>query len=163
MSFSFAIKFAAACAVSICASTAFAHITLADQAALAGTTYRATLRVGHGCDGSATTAIRVTLPSGFNNAKPQPKPGWTLALTPTDITWTATPGNALPDAYYDEFVLRGSLPAAAGPMWFKVLQSCEKGRVDWADIPASGTDAHSLKTPAALLDIIPSDHVGHAH
>jgi uncharacterized protein YcnI len=163
MQFSSAIKFVAACAVSICASSVFAHVTLADQAALAGTTYRATLRVGHGCDGAATTAIRVSIPAGFKGAKPMPKPGWTLALSATDITWTATPGNALPDAYYDEFVLRGGLPATAGAMWFKVLQSCEKGSVDWADIPAPGTDAHSLKTPAALLEIIPSDHVGHAH
>ncbi len=163
MAFSFATKFVATCALSICASSSFAHITLADQAALAGTYYRATLRVGHGCDGSATTAIRVAIPSGFKDAKPMPKPGWTLALTATDITWTASPGNALPDAYYDEFVLRGGLPATDGPMWFKVLQTCEKGSVDWSQIPASGTDAHSLKNPAALLETLPSDHVGHAH
>jgi uncharacterized protein YcnI len=164
-----------------CASPSFAHVTLADQAALAGTYYRATLRVGHGCDGSPMTALRVTIPAGFTGAKPMPKAGWVLAVqtgtlaTPyndhgrqvtegvTAITWTATPGNALPDAYYDEFVLRGALPAQAGAMWFKVLQTCEKGRTDWAEIPASGSATQGLKTPAALLDIIPSEPVGHAH
>ncbi len=178
---SFAIKFVAACAVSICASSSFAHVTLADQAALAGTYYRATLRVGHGCEGSPTTALRVTIPTGFKGAKPMPKAGWVLAIqtgkldTPfddhgkqvtegvTEITWTATPGNALPDAYYDEFVLRGGLPATAGAMWFKVLQTCEKGRTDWSETPAAGQSANDLKLPAALLEIIPSEHVGHAH
>lgn len=181
MSFSFAIKFVAVCAVSICASTSYAHIVLADPAALANTGYSAALRVGHGCDGAATTAIRVTVPAGFKGAKPMPKAGWVLSTTVgklatpydnrgtpvtegvTSITWTATPGNALPDAYFDEFVLRGNLPAEAGAMGFKVLQTCEKGSIDWSDMPAPGASAHDLKSPAAMLDIIPSDHAGHQH
>ncbi len=181
MSFSLAFKCLAACAAAVCASSAWAHVTLADQAALASTTYRATLRVGHGCEGAPTTAIRVSMPAGFTGAKPMPKPGWTLAVstgplaTPYDdhgtqvtqgvtaITWTASPGNALPDAHYDEFVLRGGLPATAGPMWFKVLQSCAQGQTDWAEIPATGSSTRGLKSPAALLEIIPSEHVGHAH
>ncbi|WP_367848437.1 YcnI family protein [Rhodoferax sp. WC2427] len=181
MSFSFALKSVAACALAISASTSFAHIVLADPAALANTGYSAALRVGHGCDGAATTAIRVTVPAGFQGAKPQPKAGWVLSTTVgrlakpydnhgtpvtegvTHITWTATPGNALPDAYFDEFVLRGSLPAEAGTMAFKVLQTCEKGSIDWSDMPAPGTSAHDLKTPAAMLEIIPSDHAGHQH
>ena len=48
----------AACAVSLRATASWAHITLADQAALAGTGYRATLRVGHGCDGSPSTSTK---------------------------------------------------------------------------------------------------------
>jgi uncharacterized protein YcnI len=182
MTFSFAIKSVAAFALTISASTTFAHITLADQAALAGTYYRATLRVGHGCEGSPTTALRVSIPAGFKGAKPMPKAGWVVAVqtgklaTPfddhgklttegvTEITWTATPGHALPDAHYDEFVLRGGLPAAAGPMWFKVLQTCAQGRTtDWSEIPTAGQSATSLKLPAALLEIIPSEPVGHAH
>lgn len=182
MSFSFAIKCLATCAVAISASTSFAHIVLADSAALGNTGYSAALRVGHGCNGSATTAIRVTVPAGFKGAKPMPKAGWVLSTTvgklatPFDdhgtlvtegllaVTWTATPGNALPDAYFDEFVLRGNLPGEAGAMWFKVLQTCEKGGTDWAEIPAAGTSAHDLKSPAAMLEIIPSEHVGgHQH
>ncbi|BDT70188.1 hypothetical protein os1_43810 [Comamonadaceae bacterium OS-1] len=181
MSFLFAIKFAAACAVCVSASTSFAHIVLADPAALANTGYSAALRVGHGCDGAATTAIRVTVPAGFQGAKPMPKAGWVLSTTVgklatpfddhgkqvtegvTHITWTATPGNALPDAYFDEFVLRGNLPAEAGAMGFQVLQTCEKGSINWSDLPAAGQSAHSLKSPAAMLEIIPSDHAGHQH
>ncbi|MCX7277137.1 MAG: YcnI family protein [Burkholderiales bacterium] len=185
MSFSFALKFVAACAVSVCASSTFAHIVLAEPAALGSTGYNAALRVGHGCNGTATTAIRVTVPAGFQGAKPMPKAGWVLSTVVgkldkpfddhgkqitegvTSITWTASPGNALPDAYFDEFVLRGSLPATGGEggaMWFKVLQTCEQGSTDWAEIPAPGKSAHDLKSPAAKLEIIPSDHVGgHQH
>ena len=161
--------------------SASAHVVLEYQVAPAGAGYKATFKVGHGCGASPTRQIAVDIPAGMRGARPMPKPGWTLAVTTgklatpyddhgkpvtegvTEITWTATPGHALPDAHYDEFVLRGGLPAAAGPMWFKVLQTCEKGRTDWSEIPASGTSDKGLKNPAALLEIIPSEHVGHAH
>ncbi len=140
------------------------------------------MRVGHGCDGSPTTAIKVLIPAGFRDAKPMPKPGWTLNITVarlaqpydsrgktitedvTEITWTANSRDSwLADAWYDEFVLRGGLPAEAGPMWFKVLQTCEKGRNDWVQVPASGLSTQGLKTPAALLEIIESTPAGHQH
>ncbi len=164
------------------ASHSFAHVVLAEPAALANTSYRATLRVGHGCDGASTTAIRVTLPAGFRGAKPMPKAGWILSVKSaklgqpyedhgkpvtedvSEISWTAASrDNWLPDAYYDEFVLRG-LPVQAGAMWFKVLQTCDKGSTDWAQVPAAGMSADGLKTPAALLEIIPSEKAGaHQH
>ncbi len=168
--------------LSFSVSSSFSHVVLADQAALAGTSYRATLRVGHGCDGSPVTALRVTIPNGFTGAKPMPKAGWVLTTKvgklakPYDdhgkqvseglleVTWTAsTKEYWLQDAWYDEFVLRGSLPKDAGSMWFKVLQTCEKGSVDWAETPASGTSTKDLKLPAALLEIIESSAVGHQH
>lgn len=111
-----------------------------------------------------------------------PKAGWTLSTSlarldkPYDshgkrisedvaeITWSAnSPDSWLPDAWFDEFVLRGTLPAQAGPMWFKVLQTCEKGRLSWTEVPVSGTSAAGLKSPAALLEIIESAAVGHQH
>ena len=46
-------------------------------------------------------------------------------------------------------------------MWFKVLQTCEKGTLDWSEIPASGTSAKGLKAPAALLEVLPSAPAGH--
>ena len=41
---------------------AAAHITLATQKAFADSSYKAVLRVPHGCEGKATTAIRVRIP-----------------------------------------------------------------------------------------------------
>ncbi len=164
------------------ATASFAHVVLDEPAALAGRGYKAALRVGHGCEGSPTTAIKVLIPAGFQGAKPLPKAGWTLSTTvvklakPYDshgtaitedvaeITWTASSKDSwLPDAWFDEFVLRGSLPAEAGAMWFKVLQTCEKGRIDWVQMPASGISTKGLKAPAALLEIIESGPAGHQH
>ncbi len=173
-----------ACALLAASGMAQAHVVLDEPAALAGTNYRASFRVGHGCDGSPTTAVTVYMPSGFSGAKPLPKPGWNIAIETgklakpytshgkqvtedvTSITWTAGKGNALPDGWFDEFVLRGGLPAAAGPLWFRVLQVCEKGRMDWAEMPASGSSTKGMKSPAALLDIIesgPAAAGGHQH
>ncbi len=167
-------------ALSCLSAAAQAHVVLAEPVALANTSYRAAFRVGHGCDGRPTTGIRVSLPAGFQGAKPMPKTGWKLSVrsetlakpyvshgkTITDdvveITWTATsPEHALPDAWYDEFVLRGQLAVQGGPLWFKVLQTCDQGATDWAEVPGNGTSTKGMKAPAALLDVIPSNTVHH--
>jgi uncharacterized protein YcnI len=160
-----------------------AHVVLEEPAALAGRSYRAVFRLGHGCDGSPTTAISIAIPAGFKGAKPMPKPGWVLTTKSTkldkpyddhgvqvteavsEITWTAASrGSWLPDAWYDEFVLRGGLPATAGAIWFKVLQTCEKGSKNWAEVPASGISVKGLKSPAAVLDVVESSPAaGHQH
>ena len=86
------------------------------------------------------------------------------AVANTVEEWTANgPDSALPDAWYDEFVLRGGAPAQAGPIWFRVLQTCDRASQDWAEIPASGTSTKGLKAPAALLEVISSEQVVHEH
>ncbi len=173
-----ALALGLACSV----SSSFSHAVLNDPAAMAGTSYRAAVRIGHGCDGSPVTAVRVTIPAGFLGAKPMPKAGWVVATKVgklakpyddhgkqvtegvTEITWTASSKEYwLQDAWFDEFVLRGSLPKEAGPLWFKVMQICEKGSIDWAEVPASGNSTKGLKFPAALLEIIGSGAAGHQH
>jgi periplasmic copper chaperone A len=178
-----ATQFVAACALSTMATASFSHVTLQDPVAAAGTGYRAVLRVGHGCAGSATTGITVTIPAGFNGAQPLVKPGWATAVRTgalavpyqmhgtsftegvLEISWTAkTAADALPDAFYDEFVLRGTTPKTPGPLWFKVVQTCESGTTAWVEVPAKGTHAHDLKAPAALLEVIDVQATGeHAH
>jgi periplasmic copper chaperone A len=176
------LRMATAVGLSMIFSPVFAHVSLGEPAALAGTSYKAALRVGHGCAGSPTTAIKVMIPAGFRGAKPMPKPGWSLAVSKAplaqayddhgrtvtedvaEIVWTAASKDSwLPDAYFDEFVFRGVLAATAGPMWFKVVQSCETGSNQWVDIPAAGQSAHSLTSPAALLDVIGSGAGAHPH
>lgn len=158
------------------AAAAQAHVTLEEPQALTGAGYKAVLRVGHGCEGTATHTLVVTIPAGFRGAKPMPKAGWTLSIERAPlaqpyeshgrkisddvvrITWKATAKESfLADAYYDEFVLRGQAPAKAGPLWFQVRQLCEKGEWNWADVPATGTSTKGLKAPAVLLDVVP-DH-----
>jgi periplasmic copper chaperone A len=156
----------AACALIYWPAASFSHIVLENKAAAAGSTYKAVFQVGHGCNGSPTTAIAVQIPPGFQAAKPYAKAGWALAIDPNRlITWTALSKEAaLQNAHFDEFVLRGKLPEAAGPLWFKVLQTCESGSNNWADVPATGVSTKGMKLPAALLEVsapvaaMPAEH-----
>lgn len=153
----------------------FAHVTLETPSAATGSYYKAVLKVGHGCDGSPTTGIRVDLPEGVQLARPMPKAGWTVtaakgAVTPFDnhgksvsvdtrsISWT---GGSLPADFYDEFVFQTRISAKPGPLYFKVKQTCQNGSTDWSAIPAAGQDPHTLPTPAAVLEVTPAEQHHH--
>ena len=73
--------YAAAVAVAVLCVTgsAQAHVVLESKQAPAGSTYKAVLQVGHGCEGSPTKSIRVQIPEGVIAVKPMPKPGWELS------------------------------------------------------------------------------------
>jgi uncharacterized protein YcnI len=149
---------------------AFGHVGLAVEEAAIGSTFRATLVVGHGCAGAATTAIRVQIPEGFYNVRPMPKAGWTLetvtgpyaqpfenhgtTLTEgvTEISWS---GGELPDSQFDEFVFRGTFGAgleAGSHFFFPVIQVC--GTVEDAWIDTSG-DAEA-EYPAPSVELLPA-------
>jgi len=160
----------------VCASIASAHITLENQQAPVGSSYKAVLRVPHGCNGSATVALHVRIPEGFLDVKPMPKPGWKLDVVKgkypksmslrdakvsegvTEVGWS---GGNLPDAYYDEFLLTGYIGddlQAGQNMYFPIVQQCEKGVNRWIEIPAadgSHADHGEQSEPAAGLKLLP--------
>ena len=165
----------AAAAVAILAalvSPALAHITLETAEAPVGSGYEAVLRVPHGCDGQATTAVTLKVPEGFISAKPMPKAGWTLDIKSgdyaqsytlygaqvksgaTEISWS---GGNLPDNEYEEFVVRGTLADSLKPgdmLYFPVLQSCGAKEEAWIAIPAAGQP--EPETPAPGLKLVPA-------
>lgn len=162
------------------AGTAHAHITLEQPDAPAGSSYKAILKVGHGCDGAATKEIVVTLPEGLRGAKPMPKTGWMLTTkrrplkTPyeshgkpvtdelAEARWTANgEANFLQDAWYDEFVLRAGLPAEAGELFFAVRQTCTQGEWNWAELPTS--DNPRPRAPAVRLRLDAARAPAHVH
>ena len=166
-------KYAFAFSLFLLTSFTQAHVVLLDPAAAAGSSYRPALRVGPASGAGAPLALQGPSRGGFNRAQTKPKPGWTLRPQPgpraqpytlhgttltegvQSITWTAnTAQDALPSAYYDEFVLRGTTPKRPGPLWFKVLQQCANSSLDWSEIPASGTSTHAMASPAALLEVL---------
>jgi periplasmic copper chaperone A len=146
--------------------TAHAHLQLIEPQATAGSNYKATLRVGHGCAGSATTGLVLTLPEGFRAVKPQAKVGWVVSIrhdTTLEVRWrAATPEAALPDDQFDEFAVLARVPEQPGPVWLKVLQTCVQGQHDWSEVPTPGASTQNLKSPAVLLDIQPATH-SHSH
>ena len=150
-----------------------AHVTLENREAPVGASYKAVLRVPHGCEGTATTSVRVRIPDGVIGVKPMPKPGWTLATVTgkypktytlfhakvsegvTEIAWS---GGKLPDAYYDEFVFQANLTDDLAPgkmLYFPVVQECEKGVHRWIEIPAAGKNAGDYPEPAPGLKLLP--------
>jgi uncharacterized protein YcnI len=163
----------AAGALAAVASAPQAHVVLERRSAVAGTYYKAVFMVGHGCEGAATTAIRVQIPDGVSYVKPMDKPGWTLetrtaalakpvshhgrTLTESvvEIVWR---GGRLADDRYDEFVALLRLPKEPGKIYFKVLQACEVGEHAWVEVPAAGAAARKLERPAAELELtVPSN------
>jgi uncharacterized protein YcnI len=150
-----------------------AHATLEVQQAKVGQTYKAVLRVPHGCAGAATLKVRVRIPEGFYAVKPMPKAGWTLETVKgryaksydnfgtavaegvVEIVWTGS----LPDEHYDEFVFRGTLAKdleAGRTLYFPAVQECADAAERWIEIPAAGQSEQDLKFPAPSLKLLPA-------
>jgi len=155
------------------AAPATAHVTLDPPAAAAGSYLRAAFRVPHGCAGAATERLVVTLPEGVLAARPQPKPGWTLALrmrplevpvsnghggmtteTIAEIAWS---GGPLEDAHYDEFVVMLRLADQPGQMLhLPAVQHCAGGATAaWAEVPEPGRRVSEYRFPAPSLRLLP--------
>lgn len=148
----------AACAVLASIGTAQAHIALPPGGATAGTDYEAAFRVSHACkDARATTGVTVRLPAGFTLADAQARKGWKLETKKagdSEVRWTAdSAATALPTAERAEFIVRGKLTATPGPLYFKVLQTCDNGSADWAQ-PPTGAVGEKLEFPAVRLDVL---------
>lgn len=156
----------------LAASAASAHVVFERREAPPNSPYRAILRVTHGCKGSATTSLRVTLPDGAVGARPMAKPGWsigtvrgpykkaypsphgTLSEGVREIAWI---GGRLPDDQFDEFVFSVTLSEDFRPgetVYFPVEQTCESGAYHWAQIPKPGQNAHELAEPAPGVSIV---------
>lgn len=178
--FKHALKSAVVLAALFVVADASAHATLEKRTATAEGTYKAVMRLSHGCEGQATHTVRVTLPEGFVNAKPMPKPGWTLSTRKAryarsyilhgrkyeegvvEITWS---GGKLQDDWYDEFVFRGTVAGVApgSVMHFPTTQICANGQHSWSEIATPGQNVRDLKHPAPQLSITaPRGHGGAA-
>ncbi len=174
MIISFARAAVVAATFAALAVPAFAHVTLEVPQASLGSTYKAVVRVPHGCGTEATNVVRVQIPEGFFNVKPMPKPGWTLETVTapyagsydnhgstvsegvTEIVWS---GGDLPNAFYDEFVFRGTFAATLEPgiFYFPTIQECANGEEAWIDV----SGAPGAEMPAPGVELIPADAAGH--
>lgn len=151
--------------------SALAHATLETTEAPQDSSYKGVIRIGHGCEGKPTQAVRVRIPEGVIVAKPMPKAGWQLATTKgsytrsydyygtpvsegvTEIAWT---GGDLPDDWYDEFVFRARLTdfPVGSIVYFPVVQECADGAVArWIEIPEAGKSADDYEEPAPGVTI----------
>ncbi|WP_315763461.1 DUF1775 domain-containing protein [Bradyrhizobium sp. SZCCHNS2005] len=173
--FAFAI---AAGAALLAAAQAQAHVVLDKSEARIGKFFKAVLAVPHGCEGSATIRLTVSVPEGMIAVKPMPKPGWTVdvkrgayaraypfmhgqqfAEGVKEISWS---GGRLEDSFYDEFTFSGFIAGTFKPgdvLAFPAVQDCETGVTKWVELAAAGQDPHALKYPAPLLHLAATDAV----
>lgn len=164
-------------ALALSSTSALAHASLEVQQAAQNSTYKAVMRIAHGCQGETTLKVRIQIPEGVIAVKPMPKANWSLetvtgayeseyeyygsTLTEgvKEIVWTGE----LLDHHFDEFIFRGKLTdklAAGSTVYFPTIQECANGTNRWIEIPAEGQDPHELDGPAPGLEILKP---GHSH
>jgi len=148
-----------------------AHVTLETKQAQSDSTYKAVMRIAHGCDGEATLKVQIKIPEGVIKVKPMPKANWTLQTLNAkyentysyhgkevtdgvkEIIWSGT----LENDHYDEFIFRARITDAfnAGDIvYFPAIQTCASGKNEWIEIPV---DEQKLKRPAPALEVLEGD------
>jgi uncharacterized protein YcnI len=142
----------AAALLALLAAPAAAHVT-ANPNAVDTPEFTVGFRVGHGCDGSPTTAVRILLPPGVADAEPVGADGWEGEVVEEDgstrIQWT---GGSVPGGQEYDFVLSGRFTAEADDLaYFPLVQECAEGEHRWIDIPPSVEEWGSLAEPAPYV------------
>ncbi|HKN10719.1 MAG TPA: YcnI family protein [Pseudomonadota bacterium] len=151
---------------------ASAHVTAQPNEAGADSYFVTAFSVPHGCDGSATIAVRMKIPDGVTSVKPQMKVGWEISIktknldkpaaaghgatvgeTVDEVAWR---GGPLPDSLFDTFGLLMKLPDAPGQtLYFPVIQECQQGVHRWIEIPTGQQTWGDLREPAPFLRLKP--------
>jgi uncharacterized protein YcnI len=138
-----------------------------------------TIRIPHGCDGAATTALEVQIPAGVTSVKPKLMAGWTIdvvsttpvvpsmapgaspltdeqldAMTAPIVSSVKWSGGTLPDSEYADFQLRAVFPETPGTVSLPAVQYCGDTQVAWIEMPAAGQDPETLEHPAPSVTVV---------
>jgi uncharacterized protein YcnI len=148
---------AAALAVVVAAAPAAAHV-VANPNEADSRFFHTAFRVGHGCDGSPTTAVRVEIPDGVYFVYPEAVPGWELEVERArfgrfgrvvEVAWV---GGPLPSDQVQLFGLWFWIsPHAPEVLWFPTVQECEVGERRWVNIPPSLEEWGATEEPAPYV------------
>ena len=166
-----ALVAAGSVALALAAPTAAsAHVTAAASSTAAGSYTVVTFSLAHGCEGSPTTGLSITIPEGINSVSPTVNPNWdvvkneveiadpvtdshgnTATQRVSDVVYTAK--TALADGYRDTVSLQLQLPedAAGSTLEFPVLQTCETGSTAWDQPTVEGEDEPELPAPTVAV------------
>jgi uncharacterized protein YcnI len=130
--------------------------------------FRTALRVGHGCEGSPTTTVRVQIPEGVDSPHAEVVPGWEVEMVReelaepvegshgeeitervSEVVWV---GGNLPDEQFQEFGLTFRITAQAPEvLWLPTIQECADGEHRWIDIPPSVEEWGEFEEPAPYV------------
>jgi periplasmic copper chaperone A len=163
------------------AGTAGAHITANPGEAPSDSFATLDFSVGHGCEESPTTQVRIKVPPSVPSVTPGVHPLWDVATKEgkkekvelhgetitrgvSEVIYTAK--EPLPADRLDLLTMSVKLPAGeeGESVYFPTIQRCEKGQTRWIQIPAEGESAEELEepAPAVVLTAAESGHGGAA-
>lgn len=151
--------------------SASAHVGVEASTTAANSYSVLTFGVGHGCDGSPTTSLAITLPESIVAATATVNPNWTISKVyePLDTPIEQEEGDAITERVA-QVVYTAITPLAADQrdtvalsvllageegdvLEFPVLQTCEVGETNW-----TGDEVPAVTLTAATAD----DHHGEA-
>ncbi|UMG93159.1 YcnI family protein [Nocardioides sp. TF02-7] len=165
-----AVAVATGAVVAMAAAPASAHVTVSPDTTAAGSYAVLTFALGHGCDGSPTTRLRIAFPEEIPQPTPTRHPLWQVETVEEtlDEPITDSHGNQitervsevvytsrqpLEDGVRDSVAISVQLPDLAGEtLTFPVVQECVEGESPWTETAAEGQDPDELDNPA------PPDH-----
>ncbi|CEP19011.1 hypothetical protein [Parasitella parasitica] len=141
------------------ASCTDAHVSLTPKFAEPGQNLTTAFHIPHGCNGSATTGIFVTVPDAITLLTPQQVNNWTLTTTYRDesnqsistISWF---GGVLAPKDSLDFPMTLSLPnsdlstQSNVTLYFPVVQTCQVGTANWT---ALGNDKEGEPAPTLVI------------
>ena len=149
--------------------TAFAHVSVSGPA-FAGKSALLTFGIGHGCEGTDTVKLEVTIPKEVTGVRGVPAVFGDVevklndAMEVTSVVWTKTAAaRAADDAYY-QVQLRATMPDAPfTTLLFPAKQTCRAADgtetvVDWAasaEEIAAVKDGGVAPEPAPALIVLP--------
>lgn len=148
---------------------ASAHVTVSSEGAVAGSYDLLTFSFSHGCDGSPTTALEITIPEGVGAAHPTAQAGWDIEIAhdetdglPSAVTFTAD--EPVADELRAAVQLQVQFSAdAEGDIAFPVEQVCADGSVSWSELAEEGQDPHELDAPAPVITVAAASAGDDAH
>lgn len=103
----------------------------------------------HGCDGAATTGLRIQIPAGVSQVVPQPVDGWTVAVSSTEFGWS---GGSVPDGDAATFTADLLVSGQAGTVIsFPTIQQCGSAEEAWVEIQEPGGAEPEMVAPSITL------------
>ena len=150
------------------AGPAAAHITADPGEAPADSYATLDFGVGHGCEDSPTTRVRIQIPPSVPSVTPRRSPFWDISTKEgrkdpvelhgeeitrgtSEVAFTAK--QPLDPHQLDVLTLSVKLPAgnAGDTVHFPAIQECAKGQTRWIQIPAEGESEEDLESPAPAV------------
>lgn len=161
-----------AVAVGLSGGVASAHVSISQTEQVAGSYTLLTFGVPHGCDGSATTQVRIQIPEEIPQVTPTVNPNWDVEKVMEQLDEPITGGHGveitervaevvytahmpLPADLRDAFDLSLQTPDLPGEtLYFPTVQICEDGESGWVELPTDAVPESELELPAPKIVIV---------